>query len=147
LLADHDKNSREAEAAYQRAIAVAPDSAPGYNSLVNLYVRDKRWSDAFAVLDQARPRVPGEANVDLSIARVAFVSGEQLAKGEEAAKRWIANPPKDASVTAQSVAHLRLGNIYEKTGRREPARAEYEKATALNPKNEEAKKALESIRG
>jgi tetratricopeptide (TPR) repeat protein len=145
-LADHDKNVKEAEAAYQRAIAAAPDSAAGYTQLANLYVRDKRWTDAFAMLDKARPRVPADANIDLNIARVAYVSGEQLAKGEDAAKRWLASPPKDATPGMQAVGHLRLGHIYEKTNRRELARAEYEKAVSLNPKNEDAKKALDGVK-
>ena len=146
LLADHDKNAREAEAAYQRAVAAAPDSAIGYNALVNLYVREKRWTDAFATLDRIATRLPAEMNVPLVVARVAYLSGEQLPRGEEAAKRWIANTPRDATVNSRAVAHLRLGNIYEKTGRRELARSEYERALALNPKLDDAKKALDNVK-
>ena len=146
LLADHDKNAREAEAAYQRAVAAAPDSAVGYNALVNLYVREKRWGDAFAMLDRIAARLPTEMNVPLAVARVAYLSGEQLPRGEEAAKHWIANTPREATVNARAVAHLRLGNIYEKTGRRELARSEYERAVSLNPKYEEAKKALDNVK-
>ena len=146
LLADHDKNLREAEAAYQRAVAAAPDSTVGYNALVNLYVREKRWSEAFATLDRIAARVPGEMNLPLSVARVAYLSGEQLPRGEEAVKRWIANPPREATITSRAVAHLRLGNIYEKTGRRELARSEYERALSVNPKLEDAKKALDNVK-
>ena len=146
LLADREKNPREAEAAYQRAVTAAPDSGVGYNALVNLYAREKRWNDAFAMLDRVVVHAPSETNVLLSIARVAYLSGEQLAKGEDAAKRWIASPPKDATTNTQAVAHLRLGHIYEKTGRRDLARAEYERALALNPKYEEAKKALDGVK-
>ncbi|MEO8620299.1 MAG: tetratricopeptide repeat protein [bacterium] len=146
LLADHEKNAHDAEAAYQRAVAAAPDSVVGYNGLVNLYVREKRWSDAFAMLDRIATRIPAEQNIPLAIARVAYLSGEQLPRGEEAAKRWIANPPHDASTNSHAAAHLRLGNIYEKTGRRELARAEYEKALSLNPKLEDAKKGLDAVK-
>jgi pentatricopeptide repeat protein len=145
-LAEKEQNAAEAEAAYRRAVADAPDSVVGYNGLVNLYVREKRWSDAFAVLDRVSARIPGEQNVLLAVARVASISGEQLARGEEAAKQWIANPSKNASVNTQAVAHLRLGSIYEKTNRKDLARAEYEKALSLNPKSEDAKKALDGVR-
>lgn len=145
-LAEHEKNTADAEAAYQRAIAAAPDSVVGYNGLVNLYASEKRWTDAFATLDRIAARLPNEGNIPLAVARVAYLSGEQLARGEEAAKRWIANPPKNASINAQATAHLRLGNLYEKTGRKELAGAEYEKALSLNPKLEEAKKALDGVR-
>jgi pentatricopeptide repeat protein len=146
IIADKEKNAKEAEAAYQRAIAIAPDSALGYNGLLNLYVREKRWDDAFAILDRVAQRVPSEANFLLAVARVAYLSGEQLQRGEDAAKKWIANPPKDASVNSRAVAHFRLGNIYEKTARRELARTEYELAVSLNPRLEDAKKALDGLK-
>ena len=145
LLADRAKNTREAEAAYQRAVTAAPDSGIGYNALVNLYVREKRWTDAFATLDRVVAHAPSETNVLLAVARVAYLSGEQLARGEDAAKHWIANPPQEASFNSQATAHLRLGNIYEKTGRKELARAEYESALRLNPKYGEAKKARDGL--
>ncbi len=145
-LAEREKKTAEAEAAYQRAVAAAPDSVVGYNGLVNLYVREKRWSEAFAILDRAAARIPSDGNIALAVARVAYLSGEQLARGEEAAKGWIANPPKNASTNSQAAAHLRLGNIYEKTSRKELARGEYERALSLNPKFEDAKKALDGVR-
>jgi tetratricopeptide (TPR) repeat protein len=145
-LADHDKNAGEAEAAFQRAIVVAPDSAAGYHALAGFLTREKRWGDAFAIYDRLVARVPADTNALLSIARLAGTSGEQLARGEEAAKRWLANPPHDANVQQQAVAHYRLGMIYERSARRELARSEYERATALNPRNEEARKALEGLK-
>ena len=114
-IADHEKDSRAAEAAYTRAIVVAPDSVAGYNSLANMYVREARWSDAFATLDRMAARIPAEHNVPLRIARVAVLSGEQLPRGEEVVKRWIANPPPQANSDNKAIAHLRLGQIYEKT--------------------------------
>lgn len=146
LLADKDRNVKEAETAYQRAIAAAPDSVAGYNALVNVYVREKRWTEAFGVLDQVMSRIPSEHGAWLAVARVAYLSGEQLARGEELAKRWIAGPPRDASVNARSVSHQRLGAIYEKTGRTELARTEYGRAVSINPRNEDAKRSLGALK-
>lgn len=146
LLADHEKNPKGAETAYQRAITVAPDSAIGYYGLLNSYLREKRWSDAFEVLDRLQARIPSDMSALLGVARVAYLSGEQLTRGEESAKRWLANPPRNASTNSQTTAHVRLGNIYEKTNRKELARAEYEAALALSPKNEDVKKMLDGVR-
>lgn len=146
LIADHEKDAKTAEAAYQRAIAAAPDSIMGYNGLVSLYTRESRWSDAFATLDRIAARVPSEHMVPIRIARVAVSSGEQLARGEEGVKRWLANPPAQATSDNRATAHLRLGQIYEKTSRRELARPEYEQATKLNPRLEEARKALDAVK-
>ena len=146
IIADRVKDDKAAEAAYQRAILAAPDSVAGYNGLVNVYVREKRWSDAFATLDRVAGRIPTEHNIPLSIARVALLSGEQLPRGEEAVKRWLGNPPVQANNDTRAVAHLRLGQIYEKTARRDLARAEFEQALRLNPKLDEANKALDAVR-
>ena len=146
LIADHEKDAKTAEAAYQRAVAAAPDSIMGYNGLVSLYSRESRWSDAFATLDRIAARIPSEHMVPIRIARVAVSSGEQLARGEEGVKRWLANPPAQATSDNKATAHLRLGQIYEKTSRRELARPEYEQATKLNPRLEEARKALDAVK-
>lgn len=146
MLADHAHDVPAAETAYQRAITVAPDSMLGYTGLVNLYLREKRWSDAFGVIDRVSARLPQNKDVLLATAAVALVSGEQLARGEEAAKKWIADPPKDAGVAVQSAAHFRLGRIYQATARRELARQEYAKAVQINPRNDAAKKALNDLK-
>jgi len=49
---------------------------------------------------------------------------------------------KDVPLTRVSNAHYFLGLADEKSGHRDKAKAEYQAATAANPKNEDAKKAL-----
>lgn len=145
-IADHEKDVKASELAYERAVAVAPDSVAGYSGLVNLYVRQQRWTDAFATLDRIAAHVPTEHNVPIRIARIAAMSGEHLSRGEEVVKQWLANPPSQATVDNKATAHFRLGQVYEKTSRRELARAEYEQALKINPKQEEARKALDALK-
>ena len=109
-------------------------------------MREARWTDAFATLDRIAARIPTEHNVPLRIARVAVLSGEQLPRGEEVVKRWIANPPSQVNSDTKAVAHLRLGQIFEKTSRRDLARTEFEQAVRFNPKLDEARKALDAVR-
>jgi Tfp pilus assembly protein PilF len=45
-----------------------------------------------------------------------------------------------------SNAHWRLGQIYEKTSRRDLAKAEYNEALKMNPQNRNAKKSLEDLK-
>jgi tetratricopeptide (TPR) repeat protein len=146
IIADHEKDAKGTEAAYQRAIAVAPDSVAGYSGLVGLYTREGRWADAFAVLDRIAARIPSEHNVPIRMARLAAMSGEQVQRSEEAVKRWIANPPTQATTDNRATAHLRLGQLYERTSRRELARGEYEQALKINPRMEEAKRALDALK-
>ncbi|CAN5418816.1 hypothetical protein BH09GEM1_BH09GEM1_29510 [soil metagenome] len=145
-IADHDTDARAAEVAYQRAITVASDSIAGYSGLANVYVREKRWADAFGMLDRIAARIPTEWSIPLSVARVALLSGEQLPRAEEGLKRWIGNTPPLAPFHSKATAHFRLGQIYEKTSRKELAMPEYEMALTINPKLEDAKKALDALK-
>lgn len=54
--------------------------------------------------------------------------------------RSIVRVPSDVS------ALLSIARVYEKSGRKELARAEYEHTLALNPKYDESKKALDALR-
>ncbi len=146
IIADHENDAKASEVAYERAVALAPDSMAGYNGLVNLYTRTKRWAEAFTTLDHIAARVATEPNIAIRFARLAYLSGEQLQRGEEGARRWIANPPAQVPANSKATAHLRLGQIYEKTSRRELARSEYEQALSINPRLDEAKKALDALR-
>jgi tetratricopeptide (TPR) repeat protein len=146
MLADHEKDTTAALTAYRRAIAVAPDSVAAYLGLTNFYLRDKRWNEAFAVLDRAHAAMPNEPAVLRAVGQVAAISGEQLPRGETALKAWLAAPPKDAGVVRTAAVHTLLGAIYDKMGRKDQARDEYGRALALDPKNEAAQKGLAADR-
>jgi tetratricopeptide (TPR) repeat protein len=146
MIADHEKDTTAALAAYRRAIAVAPDSTAAYIGLVNFYLRDKRWGEAFAVLDRARTSMPKEPAVLRAIGQVAAISGEQLPRGEAAVKAWLAAPPNDMGAVRLAGVHVLLATIYDKMGRKEQARDEYGRALALDPKNEAAQKGLAANR-
>ena len=51
-----------------------------------------------------------------------------------------------ADVVSTSIAHYHLGVIHQQNGHRDQAKAEYQAALAANPKNEDAKKALASLK-
>jgi Tfp pilus assembly protein PilF len=80
------------------------------------------------------------------IGRAAALSGKQLDRGEQSLKLWMAHPPADAVVATRSGAHYRLGMVYDKQGKRDLARAEYEQALRINSRNDDARKALEKLK-
>ena len=51
-----------------------------------------------------------------------------------------------ADVVSTSIAHYHLGEIHQQNGRKDQAKAEYQAALTANPKNEDAKKALASLK-
>ena len=136
----------EAEKEFIAAEQAAPDSAnAGYN-LASFYQGRERWSDAFAVYDRMEKRFPDHWQVRFQIGRTAALSGERLDRGEKELRALIASPPADMPKATEVGAHHRLGMILEKQGRKEQARAEYNLALSMDPKNENVKKSLAGLK-
>ena len=76
------------------------------------------------------------------IGRIAELSGQQLDRGEQGIRAFIAKPPKDGGALVLSGAYRRLGLILEFEGKHAEARSAIEQALTLDPRNEEAKKAM-----
>ena len=145
-LAERDKDPAIAEREYKSIIVAQPDSALGYYALGAFYRRQKRWDESWATYDQLMKLKPGEINVHLTWGGTAAESGRNLERGEREVKFYLGNAPKDAPAGNLSNAHWRLGQIYLQTNRKEPARSEFSEAIRLNPRNQNAKKALDSLK-
>jgi tetratricopeptide (TPR) repeat protein len=126
------------------AIAGAPDSLRAYTALTTWYVTTKQWSPAFATIDRYLARHPDDLSAAYQIGRIAAMSGQQLTRGEDRLRAFIANPPKDAGSAATARAHLRLGQVLQQQGRSAEARSAFEQALRIDPRNEEAMKALKA---
>lgn len=145
-LAQRRKDLAAEEAAYTAATAAAPDSAQGYYSLAAFYRRQSRWADAFATYERLQAAKPDEALARAAWGFTAAQSGTQMEKGEREIKFFLANQPADVAPQNVAGAHFRLGQIYEKTGRKDQARQEYGETLKLNPQHAEAKKALDALK-
>ena len=66
------------------------------------------------------------------------------AGGEQALKTYLASPTPEKG-PPPAIAHYRLGMIYERKGAKGLARHEYQVALQLNPKLEDARKALSAL--
>jgi tetratricopeptide (TPR) repeat protein len=120
-----------------------PDSSAGYTSLASFYVTAKQYEKAFAVIDQRLKARPTDAAALYAYGRTASLTGQNLERGEQALKLYIAAPiPTGPSVAH---AHYRLGLIEEKKGARDLARREYETALRLDPGQQDATKALAAL--
>lgn len=145
-IAQRKKDVAAEEAAYKAIITTMPDTAQGYYSLGAFYRRQGRWDDAFATYEQLLKLRPNEAFAHAAWGFTAAQSGKNHERGERELKYFFANLPKDAPAVTLSAAHFRLGQIYEKTARRDLAKAEYAEAVRINPQNADAKKALDAIK-
>jgi Tfp pilus assembly protein PilF len=146
LLETKDKDPVGAEREFTAAIGAAPDSLPGYNNLAQFYRRQKKYSEAITVYERLLKARPDAINARLNIGFNLVLSGQNLDRGEREIKDWLADPPKDAPAVNTGFAHYVLGMIYDRQSKKDAARAEYQSALALNPKNTDAKKALDALK-
>ncbi len=145
-IARHQGDVAAAENEYKAAVTQAPDSLVAAYSLGGLYENQKRWVDAAAVYDRLIAQRPTELLPHFFYGRVAAASGDNVERGEREMRYWIAKAPVDAPLLTRSVAHVRLGAILEYQGKRDAARAQYDTALAINPKNADAKKRLDALK-
>lgn len=145
-IAQREKDAAAEESAFKVALASFPDSSAAYYSLAAFYRRQSRWDDAFALYDSLMRVMPDEKVVHVAYGAVAAASGKNLERGERELKLYLENPPTDAPAQTLSAARFRLGQIYERTARKDLARAEYLEAVKQNPQNQDAKKALDALK-
>ena len=141
-----DQKYAEAEKELVASEQAAPDSAFAAYNLMSFYQARERWADAFMTLDRMEKRFPNEWLVRFQFGRTAALSGDRLERGEKELRALIASPPADMARATLVGAHWRLGMILEKQGKKELARAEYNAALAIDPKNENVKKSLAALK-
>ncbi|MGH7663260.1 MAG: tetratricopeptide repeat protein [Gemmatimonadaceae bacterium] len=134
----------EAEQSYRDAIRDYPDSSAAYIALGTLFQRNEEYDRAFDVFEELLRAQPSERAAYYHIGRTGSVSGERLDEAEAALRRYLAHPPGEADPSLAS-AHYRLGLIYERQGRVDMARKEYEATVRLDPTQKDAEDALERI--
>ena len=142
-IAEHEKQWPEAERVYRSLMAEYPDRTAAVDALVTVLQNARRFDDAFTIVDDRLARLPDESSSLYNLGRLSAVSGQHLARGEAALRRFLALTTGDP--VRQSNAHYRLGMIKEKIGDAPAAATEYRAAIDLYPRHEPAAAALKKI--
>ena len=129
----------------QEMMITYPDSAGVYAGLAVFYANQKQFDKAFAVLDERLRTKPNELRTLYQLGRTAALSGQNLDRGEQALKLVLANPTPESGPSPAGL-HYRLGMIYEKKGAKDLAREEYRAVLQLNPRHQDAQKALAGLK-
>lgn len=145
-IAMREKNDSAVVREHEAAIAAAPDSTPAYYGLSSYHRSHSRWAEAMAVMERLMKQRPSDPVPHAWWGIISAISGIDMTRGERELKHYLANAPSETTPQSFANVHFRLGQIYEKTGRAEAARAEYEKALTFNPGLADARKALDGLR-
>ena len=121
------------------------DAVRGAQAFVDLCVAEKKYADAFAVVDELIAQNPGSKPAQYQLGRLAAITGKQLDRGAAALQEYLQHTPtgRDPALCA---AHWCLGMIAAKKGDKDAARREYETALQLNPDFPVVRDALKQLR-
>jgi tetratricopeptide (TPR) repeat protein len=144
-LCNGEKDFACAERELTGMLASYPDSAAVYSLFAAFYSEQKQFDKAFELLDRRLRAKPNELTTLYAIGRTASLSGQNLDRGEQSLRTYLASPTPERG-PAPAHVHYRLGTIHEKKGEKDRAREEYRAALLLNPRHEDAKKALAALK-
>lgn len=144
MLLNHEGKKDEAIKAYRKAVEVAPEYAPARLSLGLALHQMEKLEEAFEVFQTMQQELPDAGQGWYQFGRLALLSGERMEEGEAALRHYLSLPRREG-MPEPKFAHLRLGQLLAKRGDRDGARSEIGKAIQLDPRFEEAKKALKEL--
>lgn len=146
-IAWHARDTVATERALRAAAAAVPDSLGPTLSLASRLVTWNRAEQAAAVYIEFLGRRPDSRPVRYQFGRMSAVSGHELAAGERYLRALIADTTWEPStwMPSRAAVHARLGDVLRRQQRREDARAEYDRALALDKDLEIAKAGLKAL--
>ena len=141
----NQKNDAKANETLSKALKALEKAFDVYYWAGQYLVQTNDFVRAREYLQKAADMDPKNLSVYYQLGKVVLLSGNDLEKGLTYFEKYLqAEPPRNAPSWAHT--HWRMGMIYEKLGKNNEARAEYQKSLELNPQLEEAKKALDALK-
>lgn len=132
--------------AYEQAAEIKKrDPVMGADVYGALYMKEKKYEDAFAVFENLLQTHPDNYIALYSIGRTAAQSGLRIERGEEALRRCLELTPVK-NEPGHAAVNWRLGNLAEKRGDQAAAKAAYEEALKIDPAFKQAADSLAQLK-
>jgi tetratricopeptide (TPR) repeat protein len=128
----------------QSEVLIKLDPVRGKNSRSNLYVREKKYDEAFAIFDEMLNANADDYGALYGIGRIAAESGQRLDAGLASLKKCLSLTPPPG-MPPHAAAHWRMGNILEKKGDKAAARTAYEAALQADANFKPAAESLKKL--
>lgn len=145
LMYEMDEKSDLAEQEYVAMVAEAPDSLNLLYRLGFFFKRIKKYDKATGVFEKIIAQKPIESTAYFQIGQISAETGEGLESAESIMKKYFVTEPAENKMRL-GYGHFVLGQIYQKGGKIDEARAEFEQALQLNPKLKQAEEAMKDLK-
>jgi tetratricopeptide (TPR) repeat protein len=144
IAAQKEKRYSEAESSYKAAIAKAQNPAQYWMSLASFYRQQGRLDDMERAIKSAIAVPNGPAVTYFDAANELLLAGREYPAAAQYVKTYLASGELVEDAPAFR-AHYVLGQIYEKSGERTQASAEYQASLELASGFNRARKALDQL--
>ncbi|UFS72439.1 tetratricopeptide repeat protein [Geomonas sp. RF6] len=121
-----DKKYDRAVTAFQRAIALDPQSTQSYNFLANTYLAQKKTTEAIKTYKTSLAIDPSQDKTHVNLANI-YLQNKQYKEAEKEFKEAIKLNPTD------TVAPYTLGQAYQQQGKYAEAEAQFKKVIKMAP--------------
>ena len=135
-----------AEKYAREALKLEPDRGAPYSVLAGALAHQQRIAELEELLSRAEAAVPDNLNPYLQAGNALFVEGKDFPRAERYIRKYLSQEP-EPNAPHPAAAHLVLGLLMEKQGRKSEAISEIETAVRLKPDYDAAKKALKRVKG
>jgi tetratricopeptide (TPR) repeat protein len=138
---DWDKASAEAES----VIVSKPKNAEPYLDVLEYFERRQNVAGIREAVRVAAENDVQSASFDYYTGVADILSGEQLNEAETSLRRFTVRVPPRSTGPSQTRAHVWLGRLYEKLGRRDDAITQYRLALKMEQNNKDAREGLKRL--
>jgi len=145
-IATAEKKPDEAYALFKKGAETYPDDSSLAIQAASMAQQAQRWDEASELLEACVARHPDAWIAWYQFGRIAAVSEKRLERSAEGLQKFLEGAPADVELP-RDAAHSRLGQVYEKLGKKDEARTEFQAALKLNPGNEDARAGLARTSG
>lgn len=143
-LAMHEGNDAQARTHVLAAYAARPKEPMFRMAAGYLHQQAGEWDAAFAVYEAWVADEPWAAGAWYQLGRTAVLSEQRTAQGVAAFERFLALNPQPGAPEPQH-GWYRMGQLHAQAGDKAAARQALERALALDPDHEDARKALKAL--
>ncbi len=122
------------------------DYIRGTALMVQARTTAKDYAAAFRLCDEVLAKHPDDYTGLFQYGRTAAISGEHLERGLACLQKCLTLPTPSPAAAPHTNVWMRIGNVQEKMGHRDDARAAYESALKLDPQNRSALEGLGRVK-
>jgi len=128
------KKFDEAAQHAREAIRIDPDRVGGHTALAAILVEQAKWRELDEALAAAEKAIPDNLAPYFSAAARCLARDVELPRAEGYLRKYLSQEP-EPNMASPARAHLLLGRVLNKQGRKSEAIAEFQTAVRLDPES------------